>query len=142
MLDMGVQDSDIFKSFGLFGLAGALIVLGLIIHRAIKCLKQKTGLAHKARLALEKKLCHSGWLKYLIVSNLKLNYTIWAFLLAKGGFETVSQGVLTIVQLLLLTVLIIFPPFIMIFLTKHKDDLDRPSFKKKWDTLYNGFEID
>lgn len=80
------------KSFGLFGVAGAMLLLLLVLYKAIKCLKQKTGLAHKIRLALEKKLFYSSFLRYLIVSNLKLTYTVWAFLLAKGGFDSFSGG--------------------------------------------------
>ena len=97
MLDIGVQDSSILKSFGAFGVAALVLLLLLVLYRMVTCLKRKTGLAHKLRLALEKKLFYSSFLRYLIVSNLKLNYTIWAFLLAKGGFESVSGGAQTIV---------------------------------------------
>jgi len=40
----------------------------------------------------------------------------------------------------MLIILIIFPLFVMIFMNKNKDELDRPSFKKKWETLYQGID--
>jgi len=95
MLNMGVQDSDMKKSYGLFGVAVLGLLLLLVIYLMIKCLKQKKGIVHKLRVALEKKLFYSSFLRYLIVSNLKLTYTIWAFLLGKASFNSFSEGALT-----------------------------------------------
>lgn len=53
MMDMGVQDSDIGKSLGLFGVVIALLVFLIIVYWAARCIKNKTGLAHKLRLKLE-----------------------------------------------------------------------------------------
>lgn len=92
MLNMGVQDSSIKKSYGLFGVVVLGLLLLLVLYQMIKCLKQKKGLANKLKVALEKKLFYSSFLRYLIVSNLKLTYTIWAFLLGKASFNSVSEG--------------------------------------------------
>ena len=89
---MGVQDSSMYKSYGLFGVVVLGLLLLLVLYKMIKCLKQRSGLAQKLRIALEKKLFYSSFLRYLIVSNLKLTYTIWAFLLAKGSFDSLTEG--------------------------------------------------
>ena len=89
---MGVQDSSLMKSLGLF----LVVLLGLlflvVVYLAIKASKTKSGFAYKIRLKLEKKLFYSGFLRYMIVSNLKLNFTTWAFLLNEWSFATVSSG--------------------------------------------------
>lgn len=85
---MGVQDSSIFKSLGAFGLVIAVLVLLVAAYWSLICIKNKSGLAHKLRTKLEEKLFYSSILRYMIVSNLKLNYTISAFLISKSSFET------------------------------------------------------
>ena len=81
MKDMGVQDSSLFKSLGVFFVVLFGLVLLVVIYLLVKAAKTKTGIVHKIRLKLEKKLFYSSFLRYMIVSNLKLNFTTWAFLL-------------------------------------------------------------
>ena len=94
-MDMGVQDTDLKKSLGVFGAIIAVLVALLGLYCAMKCIRSKTGLAHRLKVKLEKKLFYSSFLRYLIVSNLKLNYTIWAFLLAQGSYNSLKDGALT-----------------------------------------------
>ena len=79
---MGVQDSNLTKSLGLF----LVVILGLLflllIYFIVKAAKNETTLAYKIKIKLEKKLFYSSFLRYMIVSNLKLNYTTWAFLIS------------------------------------------------------------
>lgn len=53
MYDMGVQDSSIFKSLGLFGVVIAGLIILLTVYWATIGIKKKTGLAHKLRTKLE-----------------------------------------------------------------------------------------
>ena len=92
MKDMGVQDSSLFKSLGLFLVILLGLLLLVVIYLAIKALKTKSGITYKVKLKLEKKLFFSSFLRYMIVSNMKLNYTTWAFLLNEWSFETISSG--------------------------------------------------
>ena len=89
---MGVQDSSLFKSLGLFLVILLGLLLLVVIYLAIKALKTKSGITYKVKLKLEKKLFFSSFLRYMIVSNMKLNYTTWAFLLNEWSFETISSG--------------------------------------------------
>lgn len=41
----------------------------------------------------------------------------------------------------MLIILIAFPLFIMIFMVVNKADLGRPSYKRKWETLYQGIDM-
>ena len=81
MKDMGVQDSSLFKSLGVFFVVLFGLVFLVVVYLLVKAAKTKTGIAYKIRLKLEKKLFYSSFLRYMIVSNLKLNFTTWAFLL-------------------------------------------------------------
>ena len=78
---MGVQDSSLFKSLGVFFVVLFGLVFLVVVYLLVKAAKTKTGIAYKIRLKLEKKLFYSSFLRYMIVSNLKLNFTTWAFLL-------------------------------------------------------------
>ena len=88
MKNMGIQDSTIVKSLGFF----ALVFLGLVslvpIYYAFRASKNQNSIAYKIRAKLEKKLFYSSFLRYMIVSNLKLNFTAWAFLVAQWNFNT------------------------------------------------------
>ena len=53
MYDMGVQDSSIVKSLGLFGLVFSLLIFLISVYYATICIKNKSGLAHKLRIKLE-----------------------------------------------------------------------------------------
>ena len=76
---MGVQDSSLMKSLGLFLVVLLGLVFLVVIYLAIKASKTKSGIAYKIRLKLEKKLFYSSFLRYMIVSNLKLTYTVFGF---------------------------------------------------------------
>ena len=89
---MGVQDSSLMKSLGLFLVVLLSLLFLVVVYLAIKASKAKSGIAYKIRLKLEKKLFYSGFLRYMIVSNLKLNFTTWAFLLNEWSFATFSSG--------------------------------------------------
>ena len=88
MKNMGVQDSNLTKSLGLF----LVVILGLfsllLIYFIVKAAKNETTLVYKIKIKLEKKLFYSSFLRYMIVSNLKLNYTTWAFLISQWSFNT------------------------------------------------------
>ena len=68
---------------------------------------------------LEKKLFYSSMLRYMIVSNLKLNYTTWAFLISTGSFASITEGVQTSVKILVIIGLIVFPVFVMVFMVRN-----------------------
>ena len=78
----GVTDPQLFKTLGIFGLVLVflLICVGLyfLLRWAIRSIKAKkypklNTLADK----MQEKLFYSSFLRYMIVSNLKLTYTVW-----------------------------------------------------------------
>ena len=84
----GVSDPEMFKTLGIFGfvLIILLILVGiyLILKHAHKAVAQKregtcTKNVIKIKELLSKKLFYSSFLRYMIVSNLKLTVTIFGF---------------------------------------------------------------
>ena len=93
MKNMGVQDSSLLKSLGLFLVVVIGLLLLVMIYYMVKSSKNEKTIAYKLKLKLEKKLFYSSFLRYMIVSNLKLNYTTWAFLISQYSFATISSGI-------------------------------------------------
>ena len=119
MKNMGVQDSSLFKSLGLF----LMVLLGLLslvlVYFMVKASKNTKSIAYKIKLKLEKKLFYSSFLRYMIVSNLKLNFTTWAFLISQWSFETYSKGLHSTIQTLVICGIFVWPLFIIFFLLKN-----------------------
>ena len=93
-------------------------------------------------MLLQKKLFYSSMLRYMIVSNLKLNFSSWAFLVATGSFDTITEGLKTSTMIMILIGLFVFPIFIIAFMIIKKKVLSKPEVAQKWDTLYQGINID
>ena len=89
MKNMGIQDSSLTKSLGFFTLGLLLLVLLVLVYFAFKASKNPKSLVSKMREKLEKKLFYSSFLRYMIVSNLELNFTAWAFLISQWSFESI-----------------------------------------------------
>ena len=119
MKNMGVQDSALTKSLGLF----FVVILGLLflvlIYFIVRASKNEKNFAFKIKMKLEKKLFYSSFLRYMIVSNLKLNFTTWAFLISQWSFETFSKGAQTSIKVLVIFGICIWPLFIIIFMIKN-----------------------
>ena len=127
--DAGVQDPQLAKSLGLFGFIVFGLFLLLIIWGIFKCFaKRGVNLGIKIKTIIEKKLFWSSFYRYLIISNLKLTYTLWGFLIVAYGFATTMQTVQTIGYVVGILALTLWPLFIMILLQKNQHKLEDPVF--------------
>ena len=95
MKNMGVQDSALTKSLGLFLVVMMGLLFLVVIYYMVKASKNEQSLSYKIKVKLEKKLFYSSFLRYMIVSNLKLNFTTWAFLIAQFSFDSIASGAKT-----------------------------------------------
>lgn len=92
----------------------------MLVYIIVKCMaKRGIHLVAKVKDVLEKKLFYNSFYRYMIVSNLKLTYTLWGFLIAAYSFETWMSTVQTIGYFFGLALLIVWPMFIMIYLQKN-----------------------
>ena len=72
----------------------------------------------------------------MIISNLKLTFTLWGFSIATWSFSTFRLGITSIGYCLGLLALIIWPMFIMVFLELKQEKLEEEKFKNRHETLY------
>ena len=128
MKDMGVQDSALTKSLGLFFVVIIGLLLLVLVYFMVKASKNEKSIAFKIKVKLEKKLFYSSFLRYMIISNLKLTFTTWAFLMSQWSFETISGGAQTSVKILVIVWLGVWPLFIIGFMLKKQDRLHEPKF--------------
>ena len=99
----GVTDPKLFKTLGVFGfvLVFLLICVGIyfLLRWCIRTVKAKkypklNTLANK----MEEKLFYSSFLRYMIVSNLKLTYTVWGFFILTTGAIAVKNPLMDMVE--------------------------------------------
>ena len=59
-----------------------------------------------------------------------------------GGFSSIKEAGFTLFNGFLLLCVIVFPIFVFLFLTNQRDKLEDPQFKKKYNTMYLGVNLD
>ena len=140
MRAMGVQDIEIAKSLGVFGFVLIGLGIAMVIYGLLKVCNIEKCAPIKAKL--QKKLFFGAWLRYMIVSNLKITYTIMAFLLSGFSFATTFAGIKTAAFTAGLLCILAWPVVIAIFMFRNQSRLDEPAIKGKWETLYQGIHTD
>ena len=121
MKNMGVKDKQLVKSLGLFFVILIFLIMLLMIFFGIKFSKGKSQILEKIKTKLKKKLFYSSFLRYMLTSNLKLNFTVWAFLLSSWSFSSFSSAFQTVVFCLMLVGIYIWPIWVLIFLLKNQE---------------------
>lgn len=142
MKDAGIQDPDIAKSLGLFGLVVVVLLLVVLLWGIARILQKKgIDIGNKVKVALEKKLFYNSFYRYMIISNLKLTYTLWGFLIAAFSFASTIATVTTIGYMIAISLLCAWPVFILYFLQKNQDRLEEPIMVQKHSTIYQGINV-
>ena len=72
----------------------------------------------------------------MIVSNLKLTFTMWGFLISAWNFDSVMSTIKTSSYIFALFMLTIWPLFILVFLQKNQHRLEDAEVKQKHNTIY------
>ena len=74
----------------------------------------------------------------MIESNLKMTHNCVFFLAITGAFDEVEDKVSTIATITILTIIVLWPVFMTIFLFCKQKKLDNAKFKRKFVSMYNG----
>ena len=118
----GVTDTKLAKTLGFFGLVIVLmlILVGVffLLSWANKLTKRLAWL-RKGKDLLAKKLFFNSFLRYMIVSNHKLTYVIWAFFVTSYAMETTTQTLMVIGTSVGILFLLVYPFCTMFFLIKY-----------------------
>ena len=108
------------KSLGLFALVVLMLLILACIYFLMKKLDNKHRVFEKIKVKLKQKLFFSSFLRYMIVSNIKLNYTIWAFLIGSGSFTTIASSLATASYIVSIIGLCVWPIYIAWFMIKNQ----------------------
>ena len=143
LLELGVTDASLFKSLGIFLLFLIVILIANSLLIILKVLEKfHVKLYHSMQVKLKEKLIYSSIFRYILQSYLKLDFTLWAFVLTSYSFATLTSSVMTSAYMLGLLGLMLWPLYIMWFTFKNQDDLEKPEIKTKYITLYTDINTD
>ena len=113
------------KSFGIFAIVFISIFALVGIYFLMRCCaRSRNRLLQLIKLKLERKLFYGSFHRYMIISNLKLTYTIWAFLCLTASLTSIKNKAISTVYMLLFGAVLVWPLYVIGFMMKYKDILD------------------
>lgn len=89
---------------------------------------------------LKRKLFYSGWIRYLIASNLIMAHNCIFFLYIKASFSDLGLSISSSIRILLIVIIVFWTFFTTIFLHKNKNMLEDKTFKRKFSSMFNGIK--
>ena len=131
----GVRDVELFKSLGVFTLIIVVLLIGVLLYFILKlCKGEKVTLVKNK---LHEKLFYNGFLRYMTVSNLKLNYTVWGFMIVYwNALNLVNAGVCGVI----LCFIVLYPGLVIVGLLKNHHRIEEEKFKTAFNSLFNGIQ--
>lgn len=117
--EQGLTSSNFFESFAIYGLILALLLILLLIYLMIRLLNSRNKTLRSIRTFLYNKLFYNSWIRYMIESNLKTTHNTVFFLYLTGSFATLLDSGKTFTMCLLLAIIVLWPVFIWLFLSKN-----------------------
>ena len=115
----GVSDPQLIKSLGIFGLFLLCLLISLSIYLLLRFLEKKFEFMRIPKEFIYKKLFYNSYLRYMIVSNLKLTMLLWAFFFYSYGIDSSKSRLYTIGYLLGIISLLAYSFGLMYFLLKY-----------------------
>ena len=130
LIEMDIRKDSIIWSLGIFFIVLILLIMTLFFYYVIRLLRKRVGKFQVVEKYLEKKLFYSSIIRYLITSNLKLGFTCFFFLVYVGTeFKDWRSATNSTVNLIILTILLIWPLYMTLFLLSNRKLLDSEKFK-------------
>ena len=123
------------KSLGLFAVALLLITAGVVIYFLMRTSKGE--MCQKIKMKLEDKLFYNAFLRYMTVSNLKLNFTLWGFLI----YHYTSGHWMMLVFGTILGLVILYPGLLMYGLIKNHHRVEEVKFNRQFNSVLKGIKI-
>lgn len=114
------------------------MIIAVLVYFLIKIISVKVKFCNTIRKLIGKKLFFNVWIRYMIESNLKTTHNCIFFLYIAGSFDNFEDKLSTWMRIILLTIFVIWPFFLVIFLNYNKGRLEETKFKQKFFSMYNG----
>ena len=129
LLEMDIRKDSIIWSLGIFFIILIALFITLVFYFVIRLLRRRIRKFQVLENFLAKTLFYSGGIRYLITSSLQLCYTCCMFLVYVGiEFKNWHSSLNATINIIICTVLIIWPIFLTIFLLKNRKNLGKKSF--------------
>lgn len=129
---------NMYLSLGIFGIFFAVLIFGVMVYWGLKLLAGRFKFCNTVLTTLGRKLFYSVWIRYMIESNLKTTHNCIFFLYISGGFGNIGDKIQTWALIAILSIIVIWPAFVGIFLAYKRNMLNDPEFKRKFISMYNG----
>ena len=108
-----------FKSLGIFVLSLLAILAGVVMYWILKFFEEKIKLAKKGRRYIGNQLFFSGFLRFMIVSNMEVTVTVWGFFIYSYGLDTFEYKIYASCYALGILSLLVYPFCLMVFLMRN-----------------------
>lgn len=129
LLEMDIRKDSIIWSLGIFFIILIALFITLVFYFVIRLLRRRIRKFQVLENFLAKTLFYSGGIRYLITSSLQLCYTCCMFLVYVGiEFKNWHSSLNATINIIICTVLIIWPIFLTIFLLRNRKNLGKKSF--------------
>ena len=115
----GITDVEMFKSLGIFVLSLLAILAGVVMYWILKFFEEKIKLAKKGRRYIGNQLFFSGFLRFMIVSNMEVTVTVWGFFIYSYGLDTFEYKIYASCYALGILSLLVYPFCLMVFLMRN-----------------------
>ena len=126
LLEMDIRKDSIIWSLGIFFIILIALFITLVFYFVIRLLRRRIRKFQVLENFLAKTLFYSGGIRYLITSSLQLCYTCCMFLVYVGiEFKNWHSSLNAAINIIICTVLIIWPIFLTIFLLRNRKNLGK-----------------
>ena len=92
------------------------MLFALLLYFLLRCLSPRLRFCKTLLFIMKRKLFYNVWVRYMIESNLKMTNNCIFYLYISGSFETTADGVQTVTRIILLTIIVIWPFFLVGFM--------------------------
>ena len=127
---------------GIFAIVLVLLLLGVVLYWLLNYVSKRYKFFSTIKSFLHRKLFYNGFLRYMIVSNLKLTVLVWAFFFSTYTSESEWALYIRFGFIIAIIFLLVYPIFLAAFLIKNQYRLEEPYFIKRFNTAFDGIEIE
>ena len=128
--DSDIPYENIYLSLGIFGVVFVLLLFAVCVYYLLKCMSVRMRCCAMILATLKAKLFYNAWVRYMIESNLKVTSNCLFYLFVNTDYDSFEMKVHSAIRIVILTILIIWPLFLIGFLHWRKSELENENFKK------------
>lgn len=128
-------------SLGIYTVFLGGLFLALVFYFVLKCFSWYLGCCKKVKLTMNDTLFYNAWIRYLVESNLTTTHNCVFYLYIVGWDSLRQSSFNSIIRIMTLVIVLIWPFFAIFFLFWKRQKLQTPSFKRKFTSMYEGLRL-